>query len=84
MGVLDPRKVSRTALQNAASITGLTLTTDCMIAQLPEVNRPDGAEQQEQGFFHNLQSGGKQPACLAGWELAGTVGTQSERSFRAG
>jgi len=36
MGVLDPCKVTRTALQNAASIAGLILTTDCMIAQLPE------------------------------------------------
>jgi chaperonin GroEL len=36
MGVLDPRKVTRTALQNAASIASLILTTDCMIAQLPE------------------------------------------------
>jgi chaperonin GroEL len=33
MGVLDPRKVTRTALQNAASIASLILTTDCMIAQ---------------------------------------------------
>lgn len=36
MGVLDPRKVTRTALQNAASIAGLILTTDCMIARAPE------------------------------------------------
>ena len=36
MGVLDPCKVTRTALQNAASIAGLILTTDCMIAQVPE------------------------------------------------
>jgi chaperonin GroEL len=36
MGVLDPRKVTRTALQNAASIASLILTTDCMIAQVPE------------------------------------------------
>jgi chaperonin GroEL len=35
MGVLDPCKVTRTALQNAASIAGLVLTTDCMIARLP-------------------------------------------------
>jgi chaperonin GroEL len=35
MGVLDPRKVTRTALQNAASIAGLILTTDCMIARAP-------------------------------------------------
>jgi chaperonin GroEL len=36
MGILDPCKVTRTALQNAASIAGLILTTDCMIAQVPE------------------------------------------------
>jgi len=39
MGVLDPCKVTRTALQNAASIAGLILTTDCMIAQIPEKGR---------------------------------------------
>ena len=43
MGVLDPCKVTRTALQNAASIAGLVLTTDCMIAQLPERDRDGGA-----------------------------------------
>ena len=43
MGVLDPRKVTRTALQNAASIAGLILTTDCMIAQLPEKSEGGGA-----------------------------------------
>ena len=42
MGVLDPRKVTRTALQNAASIAGLILTTDCMIAQLPEKSEGGG------------------------------------------
>ncbi|HYA21016.1 MAG TPA: chaperonin GroEL [Burkholderiales bacterium] len=42
MGVLDPRKVTRTALQNAASIAGLMLTTDCMIAQLPEKSEAPG------------------------------------------
>ncbi len=36
MGVLDPTKVTRTALQNAASIAGLMLTTDCMVTDLPE------------------------------------------------
>jgi len=36
MGVLDPCKVTRSALQNAASIAGLILTTDCMIAQIPD------------------------------------------------
>jgi len=36
MGVLDPTKVTRIALQNAASIAGLMLTTDCMVCDLPE------------------------------------------------
>lgn len=36
MGVLDPTKVTRTALQHAASIAGLMLTTECMVAELPE------------------------------------------------
>ncbi|MGF6148447.1 chaperonin GroEL [Kingella potus] len=36
MGVLDPAKVTRSALQHAASVAGLMLTTDCMIAEIPE------------------------------------------------
>ena len=36
MGVLDPTKVTRSALQYAASVAGLMLTTDCMVAELPE------------------------------------------------
>ena len=35
-GVIDPAKVTRTALQNAASIAGLMLTTEAMIADIPE------------------------------------------------
>lgn len=35
-GVVDPAKVARTALQNAASIAGLLLTTDCMVTDIPE------------------------------------------------
>ncbi len=42
MGVLDPTKVTRTALQNAASIAGLMLTTDCMVAELAEDKPPMG------------------------------------------
>ena len=36
MGILDPTKVTRTALQNAASVAGLILTTDCMVAEAPK------------------------------------------------
>jgi chaperonin GroEL len=36
MGILDPTKVVRTALQNAASIAGLMITTEVMVAERPE------------------------------------------------
>ncbi|MEN5180427.1 chaperonin GroEL [Comamonas odontotermitis] len=36
MGILDPTKVTRTALQNAASVASLLLTTECMIAEAPK------------------------------------------------
>ena len=39
-GVLDPAKVTRSALQNAASIAGLLLTTECMITEIPEPKTP--------------------------------------------
>ncbi len=40
MGILDPTKVTRSALQNAASVAGLMLTTDCMVAELPKDDAP--------------------------------------------
>ncbi|MFA5689490.1 MAG: chaperonin GroEL [Kiritimatiellales bacterium] len=39
-GIIDPTKVTRSALQNAASIAGLLLTTECMITDLPEKEKP--------------------------------------------
>ena len=39
-GVVDPTKVTRTALQNAASVAGLLLTTECMITEIPEKKEP--------------------------------------------
>ncbi len=39
-GVVDPKKVTRTALQNAASIAGLLLTTECLITEIPEKEKP--------------------------------------------
>jgi chaperonin GroEL len=36
MGILDPTKVTRTALQNAASVASLMLTTECMVAESPK------------------------------------------------
>jgi chaperonin GroEL len=40
--VVDPTKVTRTALQNAASISGLLLTTECLITDLPSKEAPAG------------------------------------------
>ena len=41
-GVLDPAKVTRSALQNAASVAGLMITTECMIAELPKEDSAGG------------------------------------------
>ncbi|HUC83655.1 MAG TPA: chaperonin GroEL [Candidatus Acidoferrales bacterium] len=39
-GIVDPKKVTRSALQNAASIAGLLLTTECLVTDLPEKEKP--------------------------------------------
>ncbi|MBR4662421.1 MAG: chaperonin GroEL [Lentisphaeria bacterium] len=41
-GIIDPKKVTRSALQNAASISGLLLTTECLITEIPEKEIPAG------------------------------------------
>jgi chaperonin GroEL len=43
MGVIDPVKVVRTALQNAASVAGLMLTTECLVAERPKEEKSGGA-----------------------------------------
>jgi len=43
MGILDPTKVTRSALQNAASVAGLMITTECMVAELPKEEGEGGA-----------------------------------------
>ena len=42
MGVVDPTKVARFALQNAASVASLLLTTEAMVAELPKDEKPMG------------------------------------------
>jgi chaperonin GroEL len=42
MGVVDPTKVTRTALQNTASVSSSMLTTDCMIAEAPADDKSGG------------------------------------------
>ncbi len=48
-GVVDPTKVTRTALQNAASISGLLLTTECLITDLPAKEAPAGGGGHDHG-----------------------------------
>jgi chaperonin GroEL len=42
MGILDPTKVTRTALQNAASVASLMITTECMVAETPKEESAGG------------------------------------------
>ena len=42
-GIIDPTKVVRTALQDAASVAGLLITTEAMVAELPKKNEPGDA-----------------------------------------
>jgi chaperonin GroEL len=53
MGVIDPAKVARSALQNAASVAGLLLTTEAMVAELVE-------EEDEAGTAAHGMGGGMQ------------------------
>ena len=48
-GVVDPTKVTRSALQNAASISGLLLTTECLIADIPKEEAADAGHEHDHG-----------------------------------
>ena len=50
-GIIDPTKVARTALQNAASVASLLLTTEAMIAEKPEKKKaaPAGMSEGDYG-----------------------------------
>jgi chaperonin GroEL len=49
-GVVDPTKVTRSALQNAASISGLLLTTECLISDVPEKKEAGGDHSHDHGM----------------------------------
>jgi chaperonin GroEL len=48
-GVVDPAKVTRSALQNAASISGLLLTTECLISDIPKEEKADAGHAHDHG-----------------------------------
>ena len=49
MGILDPTKVTRTALQNAASVAGLMITTECMVAETPKEEKGGAPDMGDMG-----------------------------------
>ena len=49
LGILDPTKVTRTALQNAASVAGLLITTEAMVAELPKEEKPQMPDMEGMG-----------------------------------
>jgi chaperonin GroEL len=49
LGILDPTKVTRTALQNASSIAGLMITTEAMVAELPKKESPAAGHGHDHG-----------------------------------
>ena len=48
-GILDPAKVTRTALQSAASVAGLMITTEAMVSEAPEEDKPGGGGPPDMG-----------------------------------
>ena len=49
LGILDPTKVTRTALQNAASVAGLMITTEAMVAEAPKKEAAGGGGGHDHG-----------------------------------
>jgi chaperonin GroEL len=56
-GVVDPTKVTRTALENAASISGLLLTTECVITDEPEEAKAGGGGMPDMGGMGGMGMG---------------------------
>ena len=54
MGVIDPVKVVRTALQNAASVASLMLTTECLVAERPKEEKAAAGGGHGHGHSHDF------------------------------
>ena len=63
-GVVDPSKVTRSALENAASVVGLLLTTDVLIADKPEENDGAGAAAAAAAGMGGMGMGGGMPGMM--------------------
>ena len=51
MGIIDPTKVSRSALENASSVASMVLTTESLVADIPEKNPPMPAAPDMGGMY---------------------------------
>ena len=51
LGIVDPTKVCRSALENAASVASMILTTECLVAEIPEKNPPMPAGNPDMGMY---------------------------------
>ena len=81
VGVLDPAKVTRSALQNAASISGLLLTTECMVTEIPEkTEAPMPGEKRFLNIFYRSDHG---MAVMRSVNCLGRATLQTSRPFRA-
>ena len=66
-GIIDPAKVVRTALQNAASVASLLLTTSCLITEIPKEEEPAGHGHGGPGGMGMGGMGGGWVAWAAAW-----------------
>ena len=76
-GIIDPTKVTRLALQNATSVSGLLLTTEAMIAEAPKAEAPAPAGGHSHGILNNL------PHAIA-TEIAFAFRFTAERMYEVG
>jgi chaperonin GroEL len=53
-GIVDPTKVTRFALQNAASLAGLLMTTEAMVAEKPDKKRPTAPTMSPEDIYYRL------------------------------
>ena len=65
MGILDPTKVTRTALQNAASVASLMLTTEAMVAEAPKDESRRRRHARRHGRYGRHGHGHVSPGCIA-------------------
>jgi len=59
-GIIDPKKVARTALENAASISGLLLTTEALVTDMPEEEK-SAPQMPGGGGMQGVAGGAEQP-----------------------